>query len=449
MNKKLTFPELAELLSAASNTSKRMSELFLREFFAVISQSLIEGESVKVKGLGVFKVGEVSSRKSVDVNTGQEIEIAEHKKIVFTPDKSMAEAVNVSFSCFESVVLEDEVTNEMMQEIDAEAGASVAEAASQQTESGDNRISEAVAEPAAEAIVTPPPFDLEAIIDNSEAEEDEMQAAEAETAEEPDDVSEDSGEEPEEEAADAEESDTEAESEPEEPSIEPSEEPVAEPEAEAVPVEEVAAVVEPEAEPVNEAKDEHVVAAAEPKAADASQTDEELEYRDPADYSDEKESWYSQNKFLVGFLVGLTVGVIATVVSIFTIENHEKAVPVVADEIGVEVAETVNSADSASIVAKLAASKQKEAAAQEAKAKAVVTDTVRVGNFLARMAKRHYGNSHFWVYIYEENKAKIKNPNNISPGTVMVIPPAEKYGIDANDAASVAKAKQKEHDLQQ
>ena len=81
MNKKLTFPELAELLSVATNTSKRMSELFLRELFATIAQSLIEGDSVKVKGLGVFKVSDVSSRKSIDVNTGQAIEIAGHKKI--------------------------------------------------------------------------------------------------------------------------------------------------------------------------------------------------------------------------------------------------------------------------------------------------------------------------------------------------------------------------------
>ena len=76
MNKKLTFPELAELLSVATNTSKRMSELALREMFAVISGKLLDGESVKIDGLGVFKVTEVNSRRSVNVNTGEAIELS-------------------------------------------------------------------------------------------------------------------------------------------------------------------------------------------------------------------------------------------------------------------------------------------------------------------------------------------------------------------------------------
>ena len=52
MNNKVTFPELVEQVAQYANTSKRMSELFLKELFATISQSLIDGESVKVKGIG-------------------------------------------------------------------------------------------------------------------------------------------------------------------------------------------------------------------------------------------------------------------------------------------------------------------------------------------------------------------------------------------------------------
>ena len=54
MNNKVTFPELVEQVAQYANTSKRMSELFLKELFATISQSLIDGESVKVKGIGTF-----------------------------------------------------------------------------------------------------------------------------------------------------------------------------------------------------------------------------------------------------------------------------------------------------------------------------------------------------------------------------------------------------------
>ena len=58
------------------------------------------------------------------------------------------------------------------------------------------------------------------------------------------------------------------------------------------------------------------------------------------------------------------------------------------------------------------------------------------------MSRKYYGRYEFWVYIYEENKSKIKNPNSVSPGLVVVIPPAEKYGINKDDPESVRKAKE-------
>lgn len=71
---------------------------------------------------------------------------------------------------------------------------------------------------------------------------------------------------------------------------------------------------------------------------------------------------------------------------------------------------------------------------------AVVTDTVRPGNYLSVMARRHYGSAKFWVYIYIENKDKIKDPDNLENGMVIVIPPASKYGIDPSDKESLRNA---------
>ena len=59
------------------------------------------------------------------------------------------------------------------------------------------------------------------------------------------------------------------------------------------------------------------------------------------------------------------------------------------------------------------------------------------------MAREHYGKKKFWVYIYEENKAKLDDPDMIAANTVVVIPPAEKYGIKAGDPASEADAERK------
>lgn len=72
-----------------------------------------------------------------------------------------------------------------------------------------------------------------------------------------------------------------------------------------------------------------------------------------------------------------------------------------------------------------------------------VTDTVTRNRYLTTMARQYYGDYRFWVYIYEENADHLQNPNRIKPGTPIVIPPASKYGIDANDPESVAKAEKR------
>lgn len=65
---------------------------------------------------------------------------------------------------------------------------------------------------------------------------------------------------------------------------------------------------------------------------------------------------------------------------------------------------------------------------------------IRKGDILARIALEKYGDRVFWVYIYEENKKKIADPNNIPLGTELVLPLPEKYGIDAADTASLRRA---------
>ena len=61
-------------------------------------------------------------------------------------------------------------------------------------------------------------------------------------------------------------------------------------------------------------------------------------------------------------------------------------------------------------------------------------------SYLSNISRKYYGHYAFWVYIYMENKAKIKNPDNLPIGLVLVIPSAEKYGIDKNNPESIYKA---------
>ena len=67
--------------------------------------------------------------------------------------------------------------------------------------------------------------------------------------------------------------------------------------------------------------------------------------------------------------------------------------------------------------------------------------------YLSKMSTKHYGKPDFWIYIYEENRDKIADPNNAKPGTVVVIPPAAKYGIDPNNKASIDQARKHTYEL--
>ena len=124
MNNKITFPELVDMVAKKAGTSKRVAELFLKELFATVTQALAAGESVKVKGIGSFKVIQVNARRSVNVNTGEEIEIPGHRKLTFVADKAMAKAVNQPFAQFDTVVLNDDVTDEQLAAVDQEPIAS-------------------------------------------------------------------------------------------------------------------------------------------------------------------------------------------------------------------------------------------------------------------------------------------------------------------------------------
>ncbi|MGL5790451.1 MAG: LysM peptidoglycan-binding domain-containing protein, partial [Bacteroidales bacterium] len=72
----------------------------------------------------------------------------------------------------------------------------------------------------------------------------------------------------------------------------------------------------------------------------------------------------------------------------------------------------------------------------------IAKEAIRYGSRLTLLAQKYYGDKHFWCYIFEENKDKIQNPNQIPIGTVLVIPDPRKYAISVQSAESVAKAKQ-------
>lgn len=107
MNEKLNIQDLIELLAEKHGMSKRNADSFVKEFFQLIEEALEKDKYVKIKGLGAFKLIDVESRESVNVNTGERFEIQGHTKVSFTPEPALKDIINKPFSHFETVVLND------------------------------------------------------------------------------------------------------------------------------------------------------------------------------------------------------------------------------------------------------------------------------------------------------------------------------------------------------
>ena len=107
MEHRFTLADLTEGFARRAHLPQREAESFAKLFFAQIEQGLLRENMVKIKGLGVFKLVEVDSRESIDINSGARIEIDGHTKVSFTPDAVLRDAVNKPFSDFETVVLNE------------------------------------------------------------------------------------------------------------------------------------------------------------------------------------------------------------------------------------------------------------------------------------------------------------------------------------------------------
>ena len=114
MNEKISFPDLVGLLSSKMNITKKEAETFLKEFFTVSTEVITSGEELRINGLGLFKPIWVEARGSINVQTGEPVEIPGHYKLSFIPDKVLREAVNAPFSSFSVEVLNDHVPIEDM-----------------------------------------------------------------------------------------------------------------------------------------------------------------------------------------------------------------------------------------------------------------------------------------------------------------------------------------------
>lgn len=381
MNEKISFPDLVGLLSSKMNITKKEAETFLKEFFTVSTEVITSGEELRINGLGLFKPIWVEARGSINIQTGEPVEIPGHYKLSFIPDKVLREAVNAPFSSFSVEVLNDHVPIEDMTAV--------------------------------------PSQDIDENNDICNTENVELQdSKEIREKEEEDEPIEPAHEYIQEDKSADEES---------------SESTVSSQEIEKFQEE----IIQPELETKVEEKEEDC-------------------YEDC--YEDYLRKSASRKSFWWGVLSAFGIIIICLAGGIFFMGNDSPYVVKIGEytlSLGKQSIDSrpmnnnpesvvlPENKDTLSEMEKDSVLKDSVISASPLAAPEVkpVIETIRSGVFLTTLARKYFGHKAFWVYIYEENKDVIKNPNQVPIGTRLTIPSASKYDIDANNRTSVEKAK--------
>lgn len=377
MNEKISFPDLVGLLSSKMNITKKEAETFLKEFFTVSTEVITSGEELRINGLGLFKPIWVEARGSINVQTGEPVEIPGHYKLSFIPDKVLREAVNAPFSSFSVEVLNDHVPIEDMTAV--------------------------------------PSQDIDENNDICNTENVELQdSKEIREKEEEDEPIEPAHEYIQEDKSADEES---------------SESTVSSQEIEKFQEE----IIQPESETKVEEKEEDC-------------------------YEDYLRKSASRKSFWWGVLSAFGIIIICLAGGVFFMGNDSPYVVKIGEYTLSLGKQSIDSQPMNNNTESIVLPENKDTLSEMEKDSVLkdsvisvsplaapevkpVIETIRSGIFLTTLARKYFGHKAFWVYIYEENKDVIKNPNQVPIGTRLTIPSASKYDIDANNRTSVENAK--------
>ena len=397
MSERTNLQDLSVILAEKMAITKKDAETFLREYFEMLNEELINGGIVKIKDLGTFKLLPVEDRESVDVTTGERVLIPAHYKVAFTPDKKLAETINEPFAFFETTEIDGESSPEELQMLPEED-------ASEESELSADEEDTAVLEE--KPYIEEKPL-AEETIDKSADEED---AAVLE----------------------------------EEPHIEekPFTEEITDKEEENIP-------------------NKKPTFSRETRAYCLNCHDYEAHHVYRKKYYNARKKIITQRVFIIilslllaaalGYIAYMTIfdkNILAPIFQKATTNSISKENVVPADSIATVATPIatpdVTPADSDSI-APAENSVSTDTVVKPVQPVSSVDSkylTISVGDRLTAIAQKEYGDKVFWIYIYLDNKTVIKNPNVLPVGEKIIIPPAAKYGIDSNDPASIKKAKE-------
>ncbi len=119
MDEKILTQRIAGLLVEKTHIGQNNAESFLKTFFNLIQEALHEEKYVKVKGFGTFKIIEVDNAEGVGADANGRTANG-HQKITFIPEPTIRDIINKPFADFETVVLNEGVSFDNLNEADKE-----------------------------------------------------------------------------------------------------------------------------------------------------------------------------------------------------------------------------------------------------------------------------------------------------------------------------------------
>lgn len=89
----MTKAQLVAKLAEAGEVSKKQADEILSSLIDTVIKTVKKGESVKVTGLGIFRLRKMKARMGRNPQTGEAIKIPARKKVGFSVAKSFKDAV--------------------------------------------------------------------------------------------------------------------------------------------------------------------------------------------------------------------------------------------------------------------------------------------------------------------------------------------------------------------
>lgn len=413
---------VAKLTGVDNNTARR----FLRAFFAGIAANLEQGQSVTIKNIGTF-------RRNTDFT------LADRGPVTFIPAPELSGEINKPFEMFEPVELAPDAD---FSELD-KALENADEVSAVSKDGEDNPVSEDVpGEDAGSVSITDDTYIPEPTV----PEPVETVTVEMEVPQEPKVV--------------------------ETPIDTPVQEtvlPASSPVVNTIPATAVQESI-PEPVPEPQAKPETVMqkdVIAAPAQSHYAAPEANRITVDPVDYHYKHPKRNPIWLWVVIILIVFGVGAYLAAVFLNPIPDYDEIegdiselYPTQVEEVNVEEVASVNpdnntvsesheaspaQTQTTQTAAPAPEQAQPQAAAPATVAKSLepVYDTVDVS--LIRLARKHYGQHLYWVYIFEANQDIIKDPNKIRPGTRVRIPDvSELPGATQEETRNLAKKKQTE-----